>query len=91
MLGGKVLIDINEGINIIQARIIDLTSQKLRLEADKQHYETRIELGIAPKNLAVEKTRLRKIVSKLEETNRILEVNKNLLPYTNEHEYQLEN
>ena len=87
----SVCLDLDKGIHIIQARIIELTNKKIRLRDDLKHYQVRIELGVAPDKVDIETKKIKLIKRELEITDVVLNLNKNLLPFTDEHMYQLEN
>jgi hypothetical protein len=62
-----VAVELDKGINLIQARIIDLTNKKITLERDIEHYTSRIELGIERKKIEETKSIIRRTKSRLYE------------------------
>jgi hypothetical protein len=86
-----VAVELDKGINLIQARIIDLTNKKITLERDIEHYTSRIELGIERKKIEETKSIIRRTKSRLYEVEKILFLNQQLLGHDDRHEYQLEN
>ncbi len=85
-----VAVELDKGINLIQARIIDLSNKKINLERDLEHYTSRLELGVERKKIEETKSIIRRTKSKLYEVEKMLFLNQQLLGHDDRHEYQLE-
>ena len=84
-------IPVAAGISIIQSRIIELTNKRVTINSDIEHYESRLELGADSNNIDLFRSRLKRLKSRLAETEKMLLTNQQLLGYDDSHEYQLEN
>lgn len=78
------------GIKIIEARIIELTNQKIKLEKDIEEYKNMIKRS-DKRYQETYQDRVRVKEKQIKAIDQVLLVNKNLLPYTDSHNYQLEN
>jgi hypothetical protein len=85
-----VYINDNAGIKIIEARIIELTNQRIKLEKDIEEYKRMIKYS-DKKHQETYFSRIKAKQTQIRAIEQVLLVNKNLLPFTDDHNYQLEN
>lgn len=81
----------DDGVKIIQVRIIELTNQRINLESQLREVTHKIDIEDREFTKRELNRHRKNLIGKIIECEKILFLNKQLLNQTNEHEYQLEN
>jgi hypothetical protein len=91
MLGQRVSMSLDNSIQIINARIIELTDRRNKLQLEVDQFQAKYNLETDKFKKEVIRVQMSRVKSKLYECEKILHFNQSLLSYDNRHEYQLEN
>lgn len=93
----RIFLELNDGIKVINARIIDLNNKKLKIEKEIREKESiaRLERKKLEKDVNLirrcEYHLYQNLKPRLEDLKKMIRLNQNLLCQSDEHEYQLEN